>query len=114
MWLFFYHGRTAVWFLALPLFSHLRQNCDFADGLSVLNPDLVIISLGANEAFGKTGPEDIYRAMDMVVSDIKEANPFSEILLVTPMDMAAVLCLVLHRAIVRLEDSLCGSDVYGL
>jgi len=59
---------------------------NFADGLSFLNPDLVIISLGANEAFGKTEPEDIYRAIDTVVSDIMEANPLSEILLVTPME----------------------------
>lgn len=59
---------------------------NFADRLSVLNPDLVIISLGANEAFGKTGSEDIYRAIDAVVNGIMEANPLSEILLVTPME----------------------------
>lgn len=83
-------GESGVFYHAIgnngATYASYSSVTDFADGLSVLNPDLVIISLGANEAFGKTGPEDIYRAMDMVVSDIKEANPFSEILLVTPME----------------------------
>jgi lysophospholipase L1-like esterase len=52
--------------------------------LSVLTPDLVIISLGTNEAFGKMSDATFYANIDLLVSDIRKHNPEAEILLTTP------------------------------
>lgn len=55
-------------------------------GISPLQPDLVIISLGTNEAFGKVNPAAIYENMDILISNIRQNNPGVQILLVTPME----------------------------
>lgn len=52
--------------------------------ISVLSPDLVIISLGTNEAFGKLSDAAFYSNIDVLVSDIRKHNPNAEILLTTP------------------------------
>lgn len=59
---------------------------DFADQLSVLSPDLIIISLGANEAFGNMSDIAIRNSIDKMVTDLKNANPLATILLTTPME----------------------------
>lgn len=51
-----------------------------------LNPDLVIISLGANEAFGKLSISNITDNIDLLVNDIRRHNKDATILLVTPME----------------------------
>lgn len=55
-------------------------------GIAPLQPDLVIISLGTNEAFGKVNKAGIYENIDLLVNDIKENNPDAQLLLVTPME----------------------------
>jgi lysophospholipase L1-like esterase len=52
--------------------------------LTVLTPDLVIISLGTNEAFGKMSDATFYANIDLLVNDIRKHNPDAEILLTTP------------------------------
>lgn len=52
--------------------------------LSALTPDLVIISLGTNEAFGKISDGAFYSNIDLLVNDIRKYNPEAEILLTTP------------------------------
>lgn len=55
-------------------------------GISPLNPGLVIISLGTNEAFGRIDTDTFYKSIDRLVRNIRSANPESQILLVTPME----------------------------
>ncbi len=55
-------------------------------GISPLKPELVIISLGTNEAFGKVNRATLYDNIDALVDDIRQANPDAQILLVTPME----------------------------
>jgi lysophospholipase L1-like esterase len=52
--------------------------------LAVLTPDLVIISLGTNEAFGRMTDTTFYANIDLLVNDIRKYNPQAEILLTTP------------------------------
>lgn len=52
--------------------------------LKRLSPDLVIISLGTNEAFGKTSNEALTRQIDILINDIRIHNPNVQILLTTP------------------------------
>lgn len=52
--------------------------------LRTFDPDLVIISLGANEAFGKITDETFYNNIHLLVSDIRMHNPDAKVLLVTP------------------------------
>lgn len=54
------------------------------EGIARLHPDLVIIALGTNEAFGRVSPEDIRSNIDALVSDIKKSNPCAQLLLVGP------------------------------
>lgn len=54
--------------------------------ISMLSPDLVIISLGTNEAFGKTDNDSFYAEIEYLVKDIKRKNPSVKILLTTPME----------------------------
>lgn len=57
-------------------------------GINPLQPSLVIISLGTNEAFGRLGssPEQFKSAVHRLVSNIRNANPDALILLTTPME----------------------------
>lgn len=55
-------------------------------GLQPLDPDLVIISLGTNEAFGRLDAPGFYRSIDKLVNNIKASNPDTPILLMTPVE----------------------------
>ena len=55
-------------------------------GIAPLNPSLVIISLGTNEAFGKLDQAAFVRSIDRLVSNIRSANPKALIMLTTPME----------------------------
>lgn len=55
-------------------------------GIAPLKPELVIISLGTNEAFGKVNRATLYDNINALVTDIRHANPGAQILLVTPME----------------------------
>ena len=55
-------------------------------GIRNLSPELVIISLGTNEAFGRLNADQFYNSVDRLVKNIRAANPEAEILLVTPME----------------------------
>lgn len=54
--------------------------------ISELNPQLVIIALGANESFGKVSDESFECMVDNMVSRVRKAVPNAKILLVTPME----------------------------
>lgn len=57
---------------------------DFGGQLAMLSPDLIIISLGTNEAFGRFSPVEFERQLDKLVSSLSLENPSAELLLVTP------------------------------
>lgn len=59
---------------------------NIGQGIAPLHPDLVIISLGTNEAFGRLDTQAFYRNVDRLVKDITAANPNARILLTTPME----------------------------
>ncbi len=52
----------------------------------IFNPDLIIISLGTNEAFGTMSDDSFYDSINKFVKDIQLCNPDAPILLVTPME----------------------------
>jgi len=56
----------------------------FGEQLSNLNPQLVIISLGTNEAYGNTAA--LEGNLDKLVKSIMQANPNAKILLTTPLE----------------------------
>lgn len=55
-------------------------------GLNPLQPNLVIISLGTNEAFGRQDTGRFKNSIHRLVSNIRSANPEALILLTTPME----------------------------
>lgn len=55
-------------------------------GIAPLQPDLVILSLGTNEAFGRFDERTFLAQVDRLVNNIKAANPDAPILLVAPME----------------------------
>ena len=59
-------------------------------GIAPLQPKLVILSLGTNEAFGDDTKGTIKTAIDRLVNNIRSANPGVAILLVTPMECQRV------------------------
>ncbi len=65
-------------------FSQYNSIGGFGASLRQLAPDLVIVSLGTNEAFGKISDEAFTRQINALVSDIHTHNPGVHILLTTP------------------------------
>lgn len=56
----------------------------FGSELSALSPDLIIIALGTNEAFGKTSAATMQNDIDVLLSGIRNYSPDAKILLVGP------------------------------
>lgn len=56
----------------------------FGQELARLHPDLVIIALGTNEAFGSTGMETLQNNIDNLLANIRRHNPGTKVLLVGP------------------------------
>lgn len=65
-------------------FSSYCDIPDMATGVAQLKPDLIILSLGTNEAFGKMSDETFYSHIGHMISDLRKTCPHAEILLVTP------------------------------
>ncbi|WP_297071120.1 GDSL-type esterase/lipase family protein [uncultured Duncaniella sp.] len=55
-------------------------------GINPLQPNLVIISLGTNEAFGRQDISRFKSSIHRLVSNVRSANPDALILLTTPME----------------------------
>lgn len=54
--------------------------------IASLKPSLVILSLGANEAFGRISTVAFQQTIHTMVQNVREDNPQAQILLVTPME----------------------------
>lgn len=57
---------------------------DFGQSIAQLEPDLIVVSLGTNEAFGRVDRSEITAQIDALVSDLRRNNPDAALLLVTP------------------------------
>lgn len=68
-------------------FRYYNSSVYFVEQMSVLAPDLVIISLGTNEGIHKGfNPDFFYSQMDSFVNAIRNKNPDAVFLLTTPGD----------------------------
>ena len=68
-------------------YQHYNQLDSFAARTAVFAPDLIIISLGTNEAFGNCkDPNAIKNEIHRLVSALQKSNPEAAILLTTPME----------------------------
>jgi len=68
-------------------FSDYNSSIYFQDQLSALQPDLIIISLGTNDAYNAPfNKEEFLRQVDTLVSRTKRGNPSAGILITTPAD----------------------------
>lgn len=59
---------------------------DFGASVASLCPDLIVLSLGTNEAFGRTSNDSMRAQIHMLVEDIKAHNPSAVLLLTTPQE----------------------------
>ncbi len=67
-------------------FSTYNQKPEFFKETALLKPDLVIISMGTNEAFGYLDQNIFENNIDAFVSQIRCYNPAADILITTPGD----------------------------
>lgn len=68
-------------------YRHYNMSKYFFQQFAYLNADLVIVSMGTNEAFYNGFDKDLfYRNIDSLVTSIKNVNPNTAILLTTPGD----------------------------
>lgn len=65
-------------------FSSYNSIPRMAQEVSSLDPRLIIVSLGTNDAFGRNDALSIYNSIDVMVKDLSNANPDAQLLLVTP------------------------------
>lgn len=57
---------------------------DFGSQIAMLSPDLIIVSLGTNEAFGRLNSAEFVGQVDRLVKELQRGNPEASLLLVTP------------------------------
>ena len=68
-------------------YRHYTMSKYFLQQLPYLSPDLIIVSMGTNEAFSSGFDKNLfYKNVDTLLSNIKRANPNAIILLTTPAD----------------------------
>lgn len=68
-------------------FRHYNMSRYFQEQLNYLNSDLIIVSMGTNEAFSKGFDKELfYRNIDTLITNLKISNPHATILLTTPAD----------------------------
>ncbi|MEO6757838.1 MAG: GDSL-type esterase/lipase family protein, partial [Saprospiraceae bacterium] len=58
----------------------------FGQQVADLSPDLIILSMGTNEAQGHTDPAYLYRSIELMVNALQQNSPQAFILLTTPAD----------------------------
>ncbi|MDE6136754.1 MAG: hypothetical protein K2F97_04695 [Muribaculaceae bacterium] len=84
------HGNCGVEYSAIgnngATCSNYNTLPGFAASTSHLRPDLIIISLGTNEAFGRTSTEAMKAQLHTLVCSLLEHNPDATLLLTTPQE----------------------------
>lgn len=74
-------------------YSTYNRIANMASGVAALRPDIIVLSLGTNEAFGSLDIPGLTRHVDTLVKDLRRACPDAQLLIVTPMEC--------HRRMVR-------------
>lgn len=64
--------------------SDFNKFSDFFTELNSLESDLIVISLGTNESFDKLDATTFFTEFLQMIADIRDKNPFAEILVTTP------------------------------
>lgn len=67
-------------------FNSYNRVPSFGRGVASMDPDLIIVSLGTNEAFGNVDEARMIDQIDRLVADLRRSNPGAQLLLVTPME----------------------------
>ena len=67
-------------------FSTYNSIASFPSGVAALSPDLVIVSLGTNEAFGRLDRSSLRGSLGAMIANIRKKMPEVPIILVTPME----------------------------
>lgn len=68
-------------------YDHYNNSIYFSQQLQQLHPDLVIVSLGTNDAYGKDYKNDYFEnQIDEFISELKSRNPSTSFLLTSPPD----------------------------
>lgn len=65
-------------------YASYNQIDNIGEQISTLYPDLIIISLGTNEAFGRLDATDFYNSVHRLLGEIQRSNPEAKVLLTTP------------------------------
>ena len=65
-------------------FGMYSQIPEFTHEISPLSPDLIVLSLGTNEAFGRFSESALWSQIDRLVQSLRISNPQAQILLTTP------------------------------
>jgi len=66
-------------------YQHYSEASDFCKQTKALKPDLIIISLGTNEAYALNfDPETFYADIQLLFNQLKKENPKAQFLLTTP------------------------------
>jgi len=84
------NGDTGVEYSAIgnngATFANYVDLPGFAASTAILAPDLIIISLGTNEAFGRISDADMAAQIHSMVSSLRYHNPDATLLLTTPQE----------------------------
>jgi hypothetical protein len=68
-------------------YRHYNKNVMLQDQMALLNPDLIIISLGTNEAYApRYNNKEFYDQIDTLINSLKLKNPDAAFILTTPGD----------------------------
>lgn len=84
------HGISGLLYHAIgnngACFSNYNRIDCFGQDIATLDPDLIIISLGTNDAFGRISEDSFEAEMDYLIRNLRKASPAAKILLITPME----------------------------
>ena len=65
-------------------FSDYNKYPSFFEQLKVLQPDLIVLSFGTNESYGKLTNAEFMQQLSLFITTVRKTNPDSPILVVTP------------------------------
>ena len=70
------------------MFGHYNASSELIRQTAELAPDLIVVSLGTNDALGaRFNPDLFYNQVDSLISALRNANPETPLLLTTPMEI---------------------------
>ena len=98
-------------------YSCYNRVADFGRSIAMLEPQLIIVSLGTNEAFGKLDSSEFVGQVDALVSELQANNPEACIMLTTPAECQRRMrkrrksSYAVNENVVRVRDLIAGYGV---